>query len=368
MHHPKLYKVTSTGATQVWWLEREGGRYCTHSGQVDGAIVVSEWTRAEPKNVGRSNQTSPEEQARAEVAAKYELKRKKGYRDTPDAAAKSDRFQPMLAKPFDDYSDKLTYPLYSQPKLDGVRCIAKYEGLFSREGNPIVAVPHIYAALRPFFARMPHIWLDGELYNHMFHDDFNEIVSLVRTPKPSEEHLKLTAELVEYHVYDSPADEPFITRIQRVQEICDAVGKPLVFVQTELAPTPAHLDGQYEAYLDQGYEGQIVRCNTNYEEKRTKNLLKRKEFVDSEFEVLDIEEGRGNAAGGAKRVWLRLDTDPNEKFKADMMGTVAQRKQILRDKAKYIGKMATVKYFKQRTPAGIPRFGKVKVFWPEGKI
>lgn len=49
----KLYKRTSTGATQVWWQEIENDKYRTHSGQDGGAIVVSEWTTAKPKNEGK---------------------------------------------------------------------------------------------------------------------------------------------------------------------------------------------------------------------------------------------------------------------------------------------------------------------------
>jgi hypothetical protein len=78
---------------------------------------------------------------------------------------------------------------------------------------------------------------------------------------------------------------------------------------------PEALDTWYEQWLEKGYEGQIIRIDGPYEQKRTKLLLKRKEFVDSEFVVLDILEGVGNASGGAKVAWLQLDkalaTAPN---------------------------------------------------------
>ena len=82
----KLYKRNVNGSTQVWWQEQDGGRYRTHSGQLDGKITVSEWTQATPKNVGRANETSSEEQAQVEIEAAYVLKRKKGYRDELAAA------------------------------------------------------------------------------------------------------------------------------------------------------------------------------------------------------------------------------------------------------------------------------------------
>lgn len=365
MEYPKLYKRTATGAVQVWWQERNGGQYRTHSGQDGGQIVTSEWTQAKPKNVGRSNETTADTQARLEVESNYARKRKDGYRDSVGAAKHDDRFSPMLAKPFDDYAAKLKLSegAWCQPKLDGIRCIATSTGLWSRKGDRIVSCPHIERALAPFFKVFPDIRLDGELYNHLLKDNFNEITSLVKTLKPSEEHLIKTAEIVQYHIYDAPRgdDTNYAVRFGRIVDIVDDVGLPLVTVPTFFVTEIDQLDMYYDNFLGEGYEGQMVRLEGPYESKRSKLLLKRKEFVDSEFEVLDILEGEGNASGGAKIAWLRLDTDPSKKFKADVVGTKAERVQILKDKDKLIGKMATVKYFKQRTPAGIPRFGKIKL-------
>jgi len=373
MHCEKLYKRTSTGAIQVWWLELEttNGRYRTHSGQKDGAIVVSEWTNAKAKNVGRANETTPGQQALLEVESGYDRKKKDGYSTTVDAAQSSTRFQPMLAKDYADYKAKINFspqfphlpPVYAQPKLDGIRCIADAKGLWSRKGDRIVSCPHIEKALAPYFAAIPGLRFDGELYNHELKDNFNEITSLVKTLKPSPEHLAKTAEIVQYHMYDSPMNgvDLFHARFSRIYDVVNEVGKPLVIVPTMPIFAEKALDTWYEEWLAMGYEGQMVRIDGEYEEKRTNKLLKRKEFKDSEFVVLEILEGEGNASGGAKVAWLQLDIDPTRKFKADVVGTKAERVAILENADKLIGKKATVKYFAQRTPAGVPRFGKIKL-------
>ena len=54
------------------------------------------------------------------------------------------------------------------------------------------------------------------------------------------------------------------------------------------------LDEYYDTYMEFGYEGQIVRVNGPYENKRSKLLLKRKDFSDAEYLVIDINEGDGN--------------------------------------------------------------------------
>jgi len=360
----KLYKRTSTGATQVWWMEQSGGQYRTHSGQLDGAITTSAWTVCEGKNIGRSNETTPEEQAAKEIEAQYTLKRKKGYTDSPDAAQASTKFSPMLAKKFDDYEDRLFKGkrIFSQPKLDGIRCIATAGGLFSRTGNAIVSVPHIMEALAPVFEMHPNLILDGELYNHDLCEDFNTIVSLSKKSKPTVEDLAESKRLIQYWVYDSPASDDFSSRAVRVDNVVQLVGLPLVKVDTHEVHTREELDRFYQMHLSDGFEGQIVRVNASYQQKRTDVLLKRKEFVDSEFEVVNIEEGVGNGAGIAKRAFLRLDIDPSRTFKADIVGTREWGRQVLAKKDSLIGKQVTVIYFKQRTPDGIPRFGKIKAF------
>ena len=48
-------------------------------------------------------------------------------------------------------------------------------------------------ALAPFFEKHPGAILDGEFYNHEFKNDFNEIVSLVKKSKPSEQDVAKVA-------------------------------------------------------------------------------------------------------------------------------------------------------------------------------
>ena len=94
------------------------------------------------------------------------------------------RYKPMLAYPVSkkpiDYNDKV----FIQPKLDGVRCLIQYDAgkvtAYSRTGKVWKNIEHITANLYKFFEKFPNIVLDGELYNHDFKDDFEEIISMVR--------------------------------------------------------------------------------------------------------------------------------------------------------------------------------------------
>jgi DNA ligase-1 len=109
----------------------------------------------------------------------------------------------------------------------------------------------------------------------------------------------------------------------------------------------------YEQYVEQGYEGQILRVNDVYENKRSKFLLKHKSFIDEEYTIVDVCEGEGNKSGMVG--YMVFETADGQPFKSNVKCTFEEGAQILKDRKKLIGKSATVKYF-NLTPAGIPRF------------
>jgi DNA ligase-1 len=139
------------------------------------------------------------------------------------------------------------------------------------------------------------------------------------------------------------------------------------FVITDEVNDEQKLDDLYASYLENGYEGQMVRLNMPYEGngKRSKGLMKRKEFEDAEFEIARIIDGRGGWSGAAKAVeFLMPDgrlTENGENPKAGIKGTYEFGQELLNNPGKYTH--VTVRYF-TATPAGIPRFG-VAVAWHE---
>ena len=369
MHHKKLYKKTVTGATQVWWLEQNSDKYRTHSGQEDGKIVTSQWTVAKPKNIGRSNETSGEEQASLEVASAYTLKLKGGYSDLREAASAPRAFSPMLAKVYGDYLDDVQRalsdgaPVFAQPKLDGIRCIANKQGLWSRQGNPIVAVPHIIDHLAHLFVNNPDLVLDGELYNHSFKDDFPRLVSLIKKQKPSAKDVQESSHFIEYWVYDVPSDDHTSDRLSRAAYWPSAAGASIISVPSRAVSSTQEIEDAHDAFLREGFEGTMIRLTGPYENKRSKLLLKYKEFVDEEFEVCDIKEGEGNRTGMAGYAVLRLPTGAT--FRSNIKGDRSYLRSLLEGKEQYIGGTATVEFF-HYTPDGVPRFPRAKVFHAGG--
>lgn len=358
----QLYKIDTKGKTRVWWIEYDEEKYRTHAGILDGKIVVSGWQRPTEKNVGRSNATTVAEQVIAEVHAEYEKKQNQGkyHAELSNAAFGANFIECMLASKFDDKKHK-QYPYLSQPKLDGIRCIVSKAGMQSRQGKPITSCPHIMEALGPFFQAFPDAVLDGELYNHDLRDNFEKIVSLVRKTKPTTADYIEASKLVQYHVYDCVMDAPFVDRLgfinqfdykSRYYPIVQGVTTKDVFDEHDIETMLGH-------YLEMGYEGQMLRVmNSPYEGKRSKNLIKHKEFEDDEFEIVSMEEGKGNWAGAVKRIEIRLK-DGTTQF-AGVRGKFDFLENLLYNDEGYTS--VTVRY-QNKTEDGKLRFPVVVAFW-----
>jgi len=343
----EIFKIDSTGRLRTWQYEVRGNEWRTHAGLIDGAKVTSGWTTCEPKS-----QNTGEGQAYFEGAAAMRHKLERTYHPTPESCGTPNFFEPMLAKDFNKAKD-IKFPVYTQPKLDGIRCIARAEGLFTRQGKPITSCPHIERELAPLFLVDPDLILDGELYNHDLHEDFEQLVSIIRKQKPTADQLEKSRSLVEYHIYDIPSHDGVFAL--RSDDLRDLIGENryLVFVDSFFVPNPAALNTYYEDFLNYGYEGQMVRLNEPYEQKRSKNLLKRKEFLDAEFEIVEVVEGNGSWAGYAKRITCKLPD--GRTFGSGVKGTQAFCLELLNQKDFWIGKQVTIKYFTP-TSDGIPRF------------
>ena len=380
MKLPTLYKKTTIGKTQTWEIEVSGNKFRTISGQADGKKITNNWTVCQGKNVGKKNATTGEEQALKEAEAKHKKKLEAGYHLNLKNISKKRFYEPMRAQDFKNKNRQSEVmadlqqvdggtvgTVFSQPKLDGIRCIAMREGLFTRTGKEITAVPHISEALEPFFKLYPNATLDGELYNHAYKDDFNKIIHLVRKQNLTDEHLSESAEMIQYHIYDAPVigngkwamteKDLYSDRTSKLDASFVNLGLEkedcLVIVPTVEIHGREQLDRCYEDYIEAGYEGQMVRLDGPYENKRSPKLLKRKEFVDEEYKILGYEEGEGNRAGTIKH--FKFKNKDGKEFNSNVKGSFSYLTKLLEIADTLIGKDATIKYF-NLTPDGVPRF------------
>lgn len=363
-HREKLYKIDTKGNVRVWWMDYDEEKYRACSGILDGAIVESGWQYPTEKNVGKVNATSLSEQVLSEVNSKYEARMYQGkYHPSIEEARKGAKFiECMLAEKFDPKKTK-DYPYFSQPKLDGVRCLVSEDGMQTRNGKAFVSSPHIRETLESFFAEYPDYILDGELYNHDLKDDFEKIISLARKTKPTEDDLKESAEFVQYHVYDVITPEPmtYEERMEFLEANVLDMFRQVHLVKTSVVSNLEEAEAKLGEYLEAGYEGQMLRKSASpYEHRRSKSLLKHKIFEDGEYEIVEIIEGKGNWSGYAKAVEIRLPDGSTQQ--SGMRGKFEFAKKLFEDREQYVGTEVTIRY-QNKTTDGKLRFPVAVAFW-----
>ena len=264
----------------------------------------------------------------------------------------TNEFKVMLAHPVG--KKEFDKDSFIQPKLDGVRCYITKNGAFSRNHKRFMNAQHILDELRPLFNKYPHIVLDGELYNHEYKDNFNKIISLVRKQTPSDAE-RNEAKAIQFHNYDifmpETPDNSFDYRNQSIKNLHkEFTLQYCKTVETHRVENDVTARLMYYQFTNkQGYEGAILRNNKPYENKRSYNLQKYKEFHDTEATIIGWVEGKGKRTGTIGR-FLARDADGNE-FGMPVMDKMPILEKMYDIAEWYIGKTATFTYF-QRTPSG----------------
>ena len=261
--------------------------------------------------------------------------------------------KPMLAHKFDNSRVDWSQPVYIQPKLDGVRCLFTKHGAYSRTGKKFMNVRHIEMALKSFFDQQPDVTLDGELYNHKLKRDFEKIISLVRKQKPTDTDRRDAQHLVQFHVYDyfdGVMYDSYDTR--RDQLICSNIyDAQIKYVHADRVHSYEAARDFHAAYLSEGYEGSIIRLDGLYKHGRSYDLMKFKDFSDTEATIIGYEIGKGKRTGTLGK-FIMLDDEGVEFGCPPGRGyTYKDLADMLVNITDYIGKRATFTYF-QRTQAG----------------
>ena len=259
--------------------------------------------------------------------------------------------KPMLAYKVDkkpvDWSEKV----FVQPKLDGVRCIFTKDGAFSRTGKQFKNVAHLEEDLEDFFNDNPNSVLDGELYNHDLKHDFEKIISLVRKTKPTDEDRFEAGNLVQYHVYDTIAEGVNYEDRYNWLRINLPIYKTMTLIANTTVSSYDEAKMLHNVHLAQGYEGSMLRTNGFYEQKRSYNLQKFKDFSDDEATIVGYEAGKGKRTGTLGKFYMQ-DDEGNQFGCPPGKGYSYKDLAFMRENIhEYIGQRATFTYF-QRTQAG----------------
>jgi len=348
---PKLYEQSSTGKVKHWLISvfEDGAKavitVCYGAG--DDKVRISTKDITKGKNLGRSNETTPFEQAASAAEATWKKKLDKGY--VEDIKAINDEvLLPMLAHSFQKRGHNISYPCFVQPKLDGIRCLAKKVDdstikYYSRMGKEFNTLEHLTPEL--LACMQVNQVFDGEIYSH--NHTFQEMIRLVKKLRP--ESIQL-----EFWVFDLVDVSMDNQARQSAIEVSIPDKGMIRAVKAKTATTSDMVDLLHNKNIERGFEGLILRNLTGmYKLKgRSPDLQKYKHFEDDEFKIIGGQESTGTEAGA---VLFHVKTKDGLEFTVRPRGSVALRKKWMLDLDNIVGKELTVRY-QELTDDGIPRF------------
>lgn len=356
--------------------------YWSENGTLDGKMSIHVPSFGRATNVGKKNERNSLLTAIIAARKKYNDRLNKGAvlsldelesTGAPSKKAESKgsgaRIFPMLAHVYGDYPIK--YPCYVQPKLDGVRAVIRL--IATKEGPQSLQQVEIYSRnLKDFDASheelkkelLPylevtlddetgeHLYLDGEFYAHK--TALQDVVGMTRgaTHKPAKDF--------KFHIFDafypSKLDMDQTGRMKLLDGFFKGVSDPKYFtrVPTFEVANAREADRMYQQFLDDKFEGMMYRVNGcpysgGYKVSstlRSKCLLKRKPFFESEFLIEDFTSGKKGEATNFV-IWI-CKTPKGKQFHVKPEGTDQERRRWLEearlDFSKFKGQKITVRY------------------------
>jgi ATP-dependent DNA ligase len=247
--------------------------------------------------------------------------------------------------------ERVEYPCFIQPKLDGVRCVTDGRRFWTRNGNlfPASNVAHLQTRLK-----CPRL-IDGELI--IPKQKLQTIVSVTKRANHPE------ARAIQFHVFDIVDRHlPFSLRWLQIRDFVSQArfhdAQNWRSVRTDRVFLHAELDDIGEAHLNRGYEGSIIRLPDGmYESRKSPNVMKWKPVQDAEFEIIKVVEAKGKDAGTPVFI---VDCGNDIACRVRPMGTLAQRRAMWADRKRLLGRQLTVEFL-ARTSDGSLREPRGKV-------
>lgn len=378
LYEKTLYDIGVKGETRVWKIYvlseasvptlMNSAIIIREHGVLDGAMTRTSRSIMDGKNIGKSNQTTPCQQAISEAESIVTKKIREGYKEDISQRGETHVILPMLAQDWTKIRKHPAPPLFAQPKLDGVRMIVVKNNdgrltMTTRQGKDIYFMDHIRECVSEILPT--GCVLDGELFCST--KSFEEITGIVR--KSVVEHTNSDdIRAIEYHVFDmfciGMENIPFKIRVKYMESLTKSLEImyskrtdicPIKVVPTYEVNTEEEIESIHSRMNEEGHEGTIFRVPDGIyaPRSRSKDLLKRKDFETEEYKIVDFTEADGRDIGTV--IWIVEVSPGGARFNVRPRGTLENRRFWFTNGPSYIGKMLSVR-FQNLSEAGIPRF------------
>ncbi|KAI9025773.1 hypothetical protein CLU79DRAFT_717642 [Phycomyces nitens] len=278
---------------------------------------------------------------------------------------------------------------YGSRKLDGVRCITFVQKtstghkihFFSRTGKPFNSLEKVEAAIRRRLEpEHPSFVLDGEVCVYRTDDpnleDFLAAVGQIRTRNQSMENpvyqLFDIIDITEFKIGDGTI--PFHKRQEQLKKFAGKPQKNLAIIEQIKLETFDDFQDLYAHSVNSGWEGLILRKDVPYQGRRSRNMLKVKEWEDDEYVIKNIETGQMRMPDTGEDRMVMTNVIIEHKGHPVSVGSglsIQQRIQYAKDPDLIIGKVATVRYFQElegKNDSKSLRFPTIKAIYDKREI
>jgi DNA ligase-1 len=348
---PSIYNKLKTNKIKIWKVcvisENHAAIIKVETGLIGGKMTTFQTIITKGKNIGKSNETTPVQQAELEAKSKRQKKIDTGYTELATGISACALIKPMLAQKYQEHSSKIKFPAFWQRKLDGLRGIYQNGEIHSRG---LKKYPHLDFIIKELNGTK--LVLDGELYSENL--TFEEISGIVRKKTLTVNDL-VTLHKIEYRVYDVIENKNFEDRVETLETFFSKHHfKHIKLVKTNVLSCDSKIEEIHDQVVKDGYEGIMIRNKLGFYEKDTRsyNLQKYKYFDDAEFKITGFKDGVGKEA---KAIIYICETKKGDRFDARPTGSIPDRKKLYKEGDKLIGKMITIKFFGY-TNSNVPRF------------
>ncbi|AYV86059.1 MAG: ATP-dependent DNA ligase [Solivirus sp.] len=388
---PILYRIGSFGKIRVWFIVFNGTNLVSYWG-TDQDYKVGQMQSSHHPITLNSSGRNLQEQALLEAQSRWKLKHdKEGYSEQIMSGTILTQTA-ILAKEWKPEQGIKRFPVWVQPKLDGVRCRVNIEYDESHEGSRALLISrntmvithfdHIRRDLERFFpiiqrvltevfpGHYPLFRLDGELYDQQV--PFQLLNGMSRTS--ANKVVSEKERLVKYHIFDLIVARDLtyderMTLLHRAYSEYSAVNQnsSLLMVNPFQVNSIDEIKTKHDEFVQLGYEGIIIRYiggRTEAERKisyhksgRSVGLLKYKNFKDDEGLIIGAKPATGDEQGAI--VWC-IQAKNGAQFwcrpKGDIEGRIADyQKWVATNGQAFLGQMYRYE-FQELTDAGVPRF------------
>lgn len=334
------------------------------------------------KNIGKSNETTPYEQALKEAQSRWE-KKAKVYSLDQNAAAK---FYPMLLLEYNTHQKKIVWPAWIQPKLDGIRAVSTFNAEFGiyalhrKKMTPFEFQDDFTADLTRLHELLPAgTIIDGEIHGPTFgkcnqKENYVPLQDIAGTmSRIHETRVDILDKLV-FHVFDiyipSAPEMSFGERFALLREAFVRAGrtKKVQLLITEKVADHDAATAKLREYVDAGYEGAIIRNDlgqykpSKLTSGRTSDVLKYKLTEVDDLEIRDITETPSTAVFG---ILIHVMLPNGNTLPITGNGTKAYQHYVLANKDTFIGCRLRFEYHGM-TEDLVPKFAR-PVLGPDKK-